>query len=139
MPSTNSPAGSTWAPRRAAALSWAPMPRSALVRWTQPDHHASRTDLLRAARPVRANDGSALRDLPASLTWVGHATFVMRLGGRYLTVDPVWSERIQGVIPRQAPPGHVQREWAGRAAAGQGLCRQVACDETYVQRTDMAS
>lgn len=55
--------------------------------------------------PVRANDGSALRELAASLTWIGHATFVLRLAGRTIATDPVWSERIQGVIPRQSPPG----------------------------------
>lgn len=55
--------------------------------------------------PVRPNDGAALRDLPASLSWIGHATFVLRMGGRTLATDPVWSERIRGVIPRQAPPG----------------------------------
>jgi L-ascorbate metabolism protein UlaG (beta-lactamase superfamily) len=27
------------------------------------------------------------------------------MAGRYLATDPVWSTRIQGVIPRQAPPG----------------------------------
>ena len=79
-----------------------------ILRWKILDPLRGRTHQSTHANgptPVRANDGSALRDLPASLTWVGHATFVMRLGGRYLTVDPVWSERIQGVIPRQAPPG----------------------------------
>lgn len=58
-----------------------------------------------APTPRRANDGSALRDLPASLTWIGHASFVLRMGGRFLATDPLWSERIQRVIPRQAPPG----------------------------------
>ncbi|MGI5861613.1 MAG: MBL fold metallo-hydrolase [Myxococcales bacterium] len=54
---------------------------------------------------VRPNDGSALRAPGASLTWVGHATFVLRLGGRTVVVDPVWSQRLSGVVPRAVPPG----------------------------------
>jgi N-acyl-phosphatidylethanolamine-hydrolysing phospholipase D len=57
--------------------------------------------------PLRPNDGSLIRTLPASLTWVGHASFVMRLGGKYIATDPVFSERIQGVIPRLVAPGVV--------------------------------
>ena len=39
-----------------------------------------------------------------SLTWVGHATFVMRLGGKLIATDPIWSERI-AVIARKVAPG----------------------------------
>jgi L-ascorbate metabolism protein UlaG (beta-lactamase superfamily) len=55
--------------------------------------------------PTRPNDGSALRELPASLTWIGHASFVARLGGKRVAIDPIWSERIGGVVKRLAPPG----------------------------------
>jgi len=57
------------------------------------------------ATPVRANDGSPVAAAAASLTWIGHATFVLRLGGALIASDPVWSERISGIIPRKAPPG----------------------------------
>ncbi len=57
--------------------------------------------------PVRPNDGALIRDLPASLTWVGHASFVARLGGQLIATDPLFSERIQGVVKRLAPPGVV--------------------------------
>jgi L-ascorbate metabolism protein UlaG (beta-lactamase superfamily) len=44
-----------------------------------------------------------------SVTWVGHATFVLRFGGPAgeITVltDPVWSTRIPGVAPRLTPVG----------------------------------
>jgi L-ascorbate metabolism protein UlaG (beta-lactamase superfamily) len=56
---------------------------------------------------LRTNDGTALRTLDASITWVGHASFVLRLGGRYIATDPVFSQRIQGVIPRLVAPGVV--------------------------------
>ncbi len=55
--------------------------------------------------PRRTNDGAALRSPATSLTWIGHATFVQRVGGKLIATDPIWSERIQTVIPRFASPG----------------------------------
>lgn len=54
--------------------------------------------------PRRANDGRALATPSAHLTWIGHATFVQRLGGVLLATDPVWSERIH-TIRRLTAPG----------------------------------
>jgi N-acyl-phosphatidylethanolamine-hydrolysing phospholipase D len=54
--------------------------------------------------PTRANDGKALHERAPSLTWIGHATFAMRLGGKMIVTDPVWSTRI-GLEKRRAPPG----------------------------------
>jgi L-ascorbate metabolism protein UlaG (beta-lactamase superfamily) len=53
--------------------------------------------------PVREGDPAAL-DRP-SLTWIGHATFVMRLGGTLIATDPIFSSRIAGAVAREAPPG----------------------------------
>jgi hypothetical protein len=64
---------------------------SDIFRWKVLDPLRGRTHRSTHANgptPVRANDGSAMRDLPASLTWVGHASFVMRLGGRYVAHRP---------------------------------------------------
>jgi L-ascorbate metabolism protein UlaG (beta-lactamase superfamily) len=55
--------------------------------------------------PVRENDGATLVSRAPSLTWIGHATFVLRLGGALIATDPIWSQRISGVIARRAPPG----------------------------------
>lgn len=41
----------------------------------------------------------------ASVTWVGHASFVLRLGGLTVLTDPVFSRRIPGVLPRISPVG----------------------------------
>ncbi len=57
--------------------------------------------------PVRPNDGSVVRALASSLTWVGHASFVLRLGGKLIATDPVFSTRVQGLVRRLAPPGLV--------------------------------
>jgi L-ascorbate metabolism protein UlaG (beta-lactamase superfamily) len=55
--------------------------------------------------PRRENDGRLVREATASLTWVGHATFVLRLGGKLIATDPIWSERIQGTFRRRTAPG----------------------------------
>jgi N-acyl-phosphatidylethanolamine-hydrolysing phospholipase D len=54
--------------------------------------------------PVRENDGARIADPRPSLTWIGHASFVLRLGGKLIATDPIWSEKI-AVIRRLAPPG----------------------------------
>ena len=46
--------------------------------------------------------------LPAGqcwLAWLGHASFLLRLGGSTVAVDPVLSERILGAGRRLTPPG----------------------------------
>ncbi|WP_034270986.1 MBL fold metallo-hydrolase [Haloechinothrix halophila] len=38
-------------------------------------------------------------------TWVGHATYVVRIDGVCVLIDPVWSDKILGTPPRLTPPG----------------------------------
>ncbi|HEX5596768.1 MAG TPA: MBL fold metallo-hydrolase [Micromonosporaceae bacterium] len=40
-----------------------------------------------------------------SVTWVGHATYVIQIGGLTVLTDPVWSRKIPGVRPRLTPVG----------------------------------
>jgi L-ascorbate metabolism protein UlaG (beta-lactamase superfamily) len=54
--------------------------------------------------PRRPNDGRALLSPAPSLTWIGHASFVQRLGGVLLATDPIWSERL-GPRRRLVGPG----------------------------------
>jgi N-acyl-phosphatidylethanolamine-hydrolysing phospholipase D len=53
-------------------------------------------------RPFAAEDG-------LTLTWVGHSTFLIQIGGVNVLTDPMWSERaspLPGVGPRRVvPPG----------------------------------
>lgn len=59
----------------------------------------------RAPVPFVENDGLALRGaLRPSLTWVGHATYLLQLGGLSILTDPVLSERVV-VVKRNVPPG----------------------------------
>jgi L-ascorbate metabolism protein UlaG (beta-lactamase superfamily) len=55
---------------------------------------------------VVPNDGAYLRraDEPASITWVGHATFAIQTNGQVWITDPMFSDR--AVLPKRAvPPG----------------------------------
>jgi hypothetical protein len=55
---------------------------------------------------VVPNDGAYLRsaDEPASITWVGHATFAIQTDGQVWLTDPMFSDR--AVLPkRTVPPG----------------------------------
>jgi L-ascorbate metabolism protein UlaG (beta-lactamase superfamily) len=78
-----------------------------LFRWQVLDRLAGRRpkEEGRFVTPFRRNDGAQLHRLEPSLTWIGHATFVARLGGQLVATDPIWCERISGVVPRRAPVG----------------------------------
>jgi L-ascorbate metabolism protein UlaG (beta-lactamase superfamily) len=54
--------------------------------------------------PRRENDGSALGAPTPHVTWIGHASFVLRLGGALVATDPVFARRM-GFGGRLAPPG----------------------------------
>jgi L-ascorbate metabolism protein UlaG (beta-lactamase superfamily) len=54
--------------------------------------------------PRRQNDGSALAAPTPHLTWIGHASLVLRLGGALVAADPVFAERM-GPRRRRVPPG----------------------------------
>lgn len=41
----------------------------------------------------------------SSLTWIGHASYLIRTGGRAVLADPVWSPAIPGRIRRLTEPG----------------------------------
>jgi N-acyl-phosphatidylethanolamine-hydrolysing phospholipase D len=63
------------------------------------------------AAPRVANDGALLRSgtMNPSVTWVGHSTLLVQLGGLNILTDPQWSERASpaswGGPRRLSPPG----------------------------------
>jgi L-ascorbate metabolism protein UlaG (beta-lactamase superfamily) len=55
--------------------------------------------------PFVDNDASLLAGAARpSLTFVGHATYLVQLGGLSLLTDPIWAERL-AVVRRLTPPG----------------------------------
>jgi L-ascorbate metabolism protein UlaG (beta-lactamase superfamily) len=63
--------------------------RAAPVPWTK-------TDPGRIAVAPRPGE-------PARLTWIGHASWLVQLDGVSLLIDPVFSRRISGIVPRNVP------------------------------------
>jgi L-ascorbate metabolism protein UlaG (beta-lactamase superfamily) len=60
--------------------------------------------------PVVSNDGKALRRATNdALTWIGHATFLIQLGGKSALIDPVMSPRLSSLVRRNVAPG---LDWA---------------------------
>lgn len=47
----------------------------------------------------------ALSPEQTSISWIGHASYLIRTGGRTVLTDPVWSPAIPGRIRRMHPPG----------------------------------
>lgn len=56
------------------------------------------------AIPFVHNDGSLLKQNQDTLTWIGHASFLIQLAGKNILIDPVLSPKI-GWIKRNCPPG----------------------------------
>ena len=71
-----------------------------LVRWQL----NRKKDTTSFTTPVRENDGAELRAESPHLTWIGHATYALRLAKKMIVTDPVWSERV-GPQRRKAKPG----------------------------------
>src|SRR3954463_7562887 len=54
---------------------------------------------------VVAPDRELLSSGAPSLTWVGHATWLVRLGGQTILTDPVWSDSLGPGVRRNVRPG----------------------------------
>jgi L-ascorbate metabolism protein UlaG (beta-lactamase superfamily) len=79
---------------------------SAILKWQVLDRIAGRRPRQEPfVMPRRENDGEGLAETSPHLTWVGHATFLLRLGGQLVATDPIWSNTIQGAVRRLVPPG----------------------------------
>lgn len=75
--------------------------------------------MLRQARPAMRQLAAGTPDIPLArqpelprvaagqtmVTWAGHASYVLRIGGLTVLTDPVWSAKIPGVPQRLSPVG----------------------------------
>lgn len=79
-----------------------------VLRWTVVDPLRGRRARApkRAVVPVVANDGARLRDDRGlhGVTWIGHATFLVNVGGLRVLTDPIFAPRLATVV-RNVPPG----------------------------------
>lgn len=55
--------------------------------------------------PQRPHDAELVKGDRPSLTWIGHATFLLTLGGQKVITDPVLGPTLPGFIPRHGEPG----------------------------------
>ncbi len=72
-----------------------------LLRWHLGERRADRKDPF--VTPRRENDGSALSE-GASITWIGHSSFLLRLDDKFVITDPIFAERV-GLAARNVAPG----------------------------------
>jgi len=54
---------------------------------------------------IRDGGAAALAAGEPCAVWIGHATWALRLAGKLLVTDPVWSTKLSGVVRRLVPPG----------------------------------
>ena len=87
----------------------APHGLSAVLRWSILDRISGRRRIapLGSPAPGVPPDLEAIRDPhgPPRVTWIGHASFLVSLAGASVLVDPVFSRRIAGLVPRNGDPG----------------------------------
>ncbi len=80
--------------------------RAGIHRPLRPRHIAgSRTSRDAGSNDNRDRDAHGIVPAPMRVTWVGHASTVLDAGEHRLLLDPVWSERLVGFVPRMQPPG----------------------------------
>jgi N-acyl-phosphatidylethanolamine-hydrolysing phospholipase D len=59
--------------------------------------------------PRREPDRALVASPAASMTWIGHATFLLTLGGKNILIDPIFAPRI-AAVRRLTPPGMALEE-----------------------------
>jgi L-ascorbate metabolism protein UlaG (beta-lactamase superfamily) len=81
-----------------------PLPGLPAVFRMMRERRQSGPELADASR-IPVSVSSSLRAMTAGVTWVGHATYVVQIGGKVILTDPVWSRKIPGVRERLTPVG----------------------------------
>jgi len=67
---------------------------------------ADNFDEVDAVRPAVVDGGAAaLASGDPVAVWIGHATWALRMGGKLIVTDPIWSRSIGPTVNRLVPPG----------------------------------
>jgi len=88
-------------------LATRPMPGvSGILRWrlVEPFKGNKPPKDLTSGPTSRPHDKEILATRDASLVWLGHASFLLTLGGKRMLIDPVLADRV-GLIERMSAPG----------------------------------
>ncbi|HWO17255.1 MAG TPA: MBL fold metallo-hydrolase [Kofleriaceae bacterium] len=80
-----------------------------ILKWKlsrRPERRAADFAALDAVRPgIHDGGAAALASGEPMAVWIGHATWALRMGGKLLVTDPVWSRALSGVVRRLVAPG----------------------------------
>jgi L-ascorbate metabolism protein UlaG (beta-lactamase superfamily) len=98
--------GRSWPPNFVDRLT-SPLPSSREV-WRMMREGPPRRQLMVDAHRIPVSPSTTLLKVgrgQVGITWVGHATYVIQIGGLIVVTDPVWSPRIPGVQRRLTPAG----------------------------------
>ncbi len=79
-----------------------------ILKWKLGRREARRADYaaIDVIRPgIQAGGAAALASGEPCAVWIGHATWALRLGGKLIVTDPIWSSSIGGAVRRLTPPG----------------------------------
>jgi L-ascorbate metabolism protein UlaG (beta-lactamase superfamily) len=85
-----------------------PHPLKTVLKWAVGDKLRGKRRVSPARFPemkVVEPDRALLARGAPSLTWVGHATWLVRLGGQTVLTDPVWSDSLGPGVRRNVRPG----------------------------------
>ncbi len=78
-----------------------------MLRWKlfDPLRGRNKADHTPFTPPSKAYDAELTASARPSLTWIGHASFLLTLDGKKVLIDPVFAPALSGVVKRLAPPG----------------------------------
>lgn len=84
-----------------------PSPLADVLRWALWDRLTGRRVVApgRCVMPRATPDRALLASRSPSLTWVGHASWIARLDGLTLFIDPIWSRSLGPGVQRNVEPG----------------------------------
>ena len=84
---------------------WDDTERGGFLRWVFSKNPLEDLEGEIGKTPVVLNDGThlALDGDKFSVTWIGHATFALKMGGPVVLTDPFFTKRA-AIVPREVPP-----------------------------------